>query len=406
MLLVSTCVLTLTHKHDKQIPPVHVNLAEVSVTTARVYSEMLLVSPCVRSSVLTLTHKHDKQISPVHVNLAEVSVTTALVYPEMLLVSPCVRSSVLTLTHKHDKQISPVHVNLAEVSVTTALVYPEMLLVSPCVRSSVLTLTHKHDKQIPPVHVNLAEVSITTALVYPEMLPVSPCVRSSVLTLTHKHDKQIPPVHVNLAEVIALQKPIEAKVWAVPVPVFDCGKEVSEWFNNLLGRPSSTFRLVYYATQQPRLLRSSTNRIYKFTKNDTGALPDETPFNLINEASVDDLNTRLQLTDRVSHRSFRPNFILQGALPYAEDNWKFLKIGNVVFEILKPCTRCVLTTIDPETGVRNPNTEPLETLKSYRQIEDPEVRRSAGNSPRMGLQLTLRSAPGQWVTLDDPIYVA
>ncbi|XP_061721906.1 mitochondrial amidoxime-reducing component 1-like isoform X3 [Cydia pomonella] len=245
-----------------------------------------------------------------------------------------------------------------------------------------------------------------TARAYPEMLLVSPCVRSSVLTLTHKHDKQIPPVHVNLAEVIALQKPIEAKVWAVPVPVFDCGKEVSEWFNNLLGRPSSTFRLVYYATQQPRLLRSSTNRIYKFTKNDTGALPDETPFNLINEASVDDLNTRLQLTDRVSHRSFRPNFILQGALPYAEDNWKFLKIGNVVFEILKPCTRCVLTTIDPETGVRNPNTEPLETLKSYRQIEDPEVRRSAGNSPRMGLQLTLRSAPGQWVTLDDPIYVA
>lgn len=62
------------------------------------------------------------------------------------------------------------------------------------------------------------------------------------------------------------------------------------------------------------------------------------PFNLINEASIDDLNSRL--TDcKVSERNFRPNFVLVGAQPYAEDNWKFVKIGENVFEIIKPCTR-------------------------------------------------------------------
>ena len=78
-----------------------------------------------------------------------------------------------------------------------------------------------------------------------------------------------------------------------------------------------------------------------------GAFPDEVPFNLINLASVEDLNTRLNEC-RVSPRNFRPNFVLAGAKPYDEDNWKYIKVGENIFQIIKPCGRYVLckTTVD------------------------------------------------------------
>lgn len=70
-----------------------------------------------------------------------------------------------------------------------------------------------------------------------------------------------------------------------------------------------------------------------------GALPDETSYNLVNEASIDDLNSRLASDSQVTVRNFRPNFLLSGAQAYDEDKWKFLKIGENVFEIIKPCFR-------------------------------------------------------------------
>ncbi|XP_059053169.1 mitochondrial amidoxime-reducing component 1 isoform X2 [Achroia grisella] len=242
-----------------------------------------------------------------------------------------------------------------------------------------------------------------TARAYPELLLIQPSVKGSVLTLNRAN---MEPISVNLAEVVSLQKPQTATVWGVTVPVFDCGWSVSEWLSRLIDQSTTNFRLVYYAAQSSRDLRvKSINPIFKFGKDDTGALPDEVPFNLINEASVDDLNTRLEET-QVSSRVFRPNFVLSGGKPYDEDNWKFVKIGDNVFEIIKPCTRCIMTTIDPETGIRYPKTEPLETLKTYRQLEDPAARKTAGSSPRMGLQMALRSEPGTLISLNDPIYVA
>lgn len=67
-------------------------------------------------------------------------------------------------------------------------------------------------------------------------------------------------------------------------------------------------------------------------------MPDEVPFNLINEASVDDLNARLNGL-QVTVRNFRPNFVLKGAKAYDEDHWKYVKVGENIFEIVKPCTR-------------------------------------------------------------------
>lgn len=94
-----------------------------------------------------------------------------------------------------------------------------------------------------------------------------------------------------------------------------------------------------------------------------GAYPDATSYTLMNEASIADLNTRLE--EPVTPQHFRPNFVVKGAEVLEEDKWDWVKIGHVVFRNVKPCTRCIFTTVDPDSGVKNAKVEPLKTLKRF-----------------------------------------
>ena len=86
---------------------------------------------------------------------------------------------------------------------------------------------------------------------------------------------------------------------------------------------------------------------------------DGSPVHLINNTSIDDLNSKSD-NEKVTYKNFRPN-ILTSSEPYSEDNWKFIKMNKVELLNIQPCDRCVLTTVNVETGVRGK--EPLETLK-------------------------------------------
>jgi uncharacterized protein YcbX len=67
-------------------------------------------------------------------------------------------------------------------------------------------------------------------------------------------------------------------------------------------------------------------------------------------------------------RRFRPNLVVTGDTPYEEDSWDRIAVGEVEFAVAWSCARCVLTTVDPDTGVKDPAGEPLETLKAYRRV--------------------------------------
>ena len=62
---------------------------------------------------------------------------------------------------------------------------------------------------------------------------------------------------------------------------------------------------------------------------------------------------------------FRPNILLSHTTPHQEDSWHAIRIADVTFEFGFPCSRCVMTTIDPHTGDRG--VEPLKTLATYRR---------------------------------------
>jgi len=95
------------------------------------------------------------------------------------------------------------------------------------------------------------------------------------------------------------------------------------------------------------------------------AFSDGFPLLLISEASLNELNSRLP--ESVAMKRFRPNLVVKDTEPYAEDSWKKIIIGECEFHVVKPCSRCILTTVDPETGEFS-GKEPLRTLATYRKL--------------------------------------
>ena len=114
----------------------------------------------------------------------------------------------------------------------------------------------------------------------------------------------------------------------------------------------------------PEETKRIVNPIYAVNKfKDEVSFADGYPFLLIGENSLNDLNSRLER--KIPMNRFRPNLVFNDSEPFAEDNWKKIKIGNTIFHLVKPCARCVITTIDQATGISD-GKEPLKTLASYR----------------------------------------
>lgn len=95
---------------------------------------------------------------------------------------------------------------------------------------------------------------------------------------------------------------------------------------------------------------------------------DSSPVLVTTTASLKDLSHRMGAD--IPMNRFRPNIVIDHDEPWAEDRWKNIRIGGVKLEIVKPCTRCVVTTIDQETGEKT-GAEPLATLKKFRMIRQP-----------------------------------
>ncbi|ADB39089.1 MOSC domain-containing protein [Spirosoma linguale] len=139
------------------------------------------------------------------------------------------------------------------------------------------------------------------------------------------------------------------------VPALTVSDEADQWFSGVLGKPC---RLVFMPETTHRPVDPAYAR-----QQDAVSFADGYPYLLIGQASLDTLNQRL--ADPVTMQRFRPNIVVSGSLPYEEDAWSHFCIGEISFYGVKPCARCVLTTIDPETG--HTGREPLRTLSTYRQ---------------------------------------
>ncbi|MEY4935111.1 MAG: hypothetical protein RIS64_1470 [Bacteroidota bacterium] len=105
------------------------------------------------------------------------------------------------------------------------------------------------------------------------------------------------------------------------------------------------------------------------TGEDIVSFADGYPILIVGESSLDDLKNRFdnENKENITMRQFRPNIVFSGGQPFEEDTWNHFRIGDIHFQGVKPCARCVLTTIDPDTGIVASDKEPLATLSTYRK---------------------------------------
>lgn len=154
-------------------------------------------------------------------------------------------------------------------------------------------------------------------------------------------------------------EPIEVTVWRSTVNAAHAGSDADTWLSQALDMPC---RLVYLSDPDARPVDPAYAH-----PHDRVSFADGFPVLLTSDISLGDLNQRL--SQPVAMRRFRPNLVIAGAEPWAEDRWRRIKIGGVIFRLPKPCSRCSVTSVDQDTGERPLPREPLRTLATFRRTQ-------------------------------------
>lgn len=148
---------------------------------------------------------------------------------------------------------------------------------------------------------------------------------------------------------------IPVQVWDDEVKANLADTEASEYLSNYLGQACRLVYFPYRSERQIDLRYAEAGKVTSFT--------DGYPLMILSQASLDDLNQKLKTP--LPMNRFRPNLVVEGSEAFAEDQWKEIQIGDIRFSVVKPCARCIITTIDQRTGEKGK--EPLATLATYRK---------------------------------------
>ena len=151
----------------------------------------------------------------------------------------------------------------------------------------------------------------------------------------------------------ALRRDVE--IWDATVSALDAGNESAAWLSARLDRP---VRLVYMHETSTRAVDPA------FAPGHEVSFADGYPVLVVGTAS---LNRLQQETGPLPMSRFRPNVVLETTVPWIEDSWKRIQVGTTTLRLVKPCARCVVTTIDQLTGEQG--REPLTSLARIRKQE-------------------------------------
>lgn len=194
-----------------------------------------------------------------------------------------------------------------------------------------------------------------TARQFPQMVLFTPALLPDGLFLSAPDGQQ---AMVRYADFADNAQPTE--VWGTHFTARIAPDNINHWLSQYFNRPV-----------QLRWVGDDPSRRVKRHPEIPLGFADGYPYLLINEASFQLLRQRCNAGIKLIQ--FRPNIVVTGAEAFAEDTWQTLRIGEVTFDVVKPCSRCVLTTVSTERGRKHPAGEPLATLQSFRTAENGDV---------------------------------
>lgn len=188
----------------------------------------------------------------------------------------------------------------------------------------------------------------------PRMALLQPEIRASDLLVRHR---QFPDQSVTLPWLPGPECPrMTVQIWEDTVEAAVYPSTINDWFSRQLDRS-------VYLVALPDDSHRPVDPAYAETTDEV-SFADGFPYLIATEASLADLNRRLKTP--VPMLRFRPNIVLSGPwAPWDEDHWLGFRLGRHSFRSTKPCGRCEVVTIDPQTAVRSG--EPLRTLSGFRQ---------------------------------------
>lgn len=172
------------------------------------------------------------------------------------------------------------------------------------------------------------------------------------IVLSHRDGGALPVARPDGARPLAVQ------VWGDPVAAHDAGDAAAQWLTDRIGR---AVRLVHMPDAAVRPVDPDFARA-----GDHVSFADGFPLLVATVESLDALNRALR--SPIPMARFRPNLVIAGAVPFAEDGWRVLRVGDVTLRLAKPCTRCVVTTQDVDSGAVPDPLEPLRTLKAMGRV--------------------------------------
>ncbi len=166
-----------------------------------------------------------------------------------------------------------------------------------------------------------------------------------------------------MSDLLLPLKPVDgdlivSTIWQDQCAARSVSPEADRWLSHFLKQDC---RLVYQSDDSVRAVDPDYGR-----PGDRAAFSDGFPFLIISENSLVSLNAEMQLNLPMTR--FRPNLVISGCPAYAEDSWREIRIGSIDFRLPKPCSRCAIPTIDPETA--QTGKEPLRTLNRIRKWQN------------------------------------
>jgi len=200
------------------------------------------------------------------------------------------------------------------------------------------------------------EGNFLTQREYPKLALVAPLINEELLTL---RAPKMTPLDLPLRTSGSAQ---QVAVWRDHCQAVDQGIGAANWLSDYLG---TAVRLVHMHDNFTR----AVDPRYRQRPQDETSFADGYPFLLISDASLAALNQRLATP--LPMNRFRPNLVVTGCAPFAEDEWRQIQIGALIFDVVKPCARCTITTIDQQSALVGK--EPLATLATFRRTADGKV---------------------------------
>ena len=187
---------------------------------------------------------------------------------------------------------------------------------------------------------------------FPELCLFTITLSETYFTVTFKDDE------INIPFAAENASTIEATIWDDTVRVIAANWFTNKWFSNKLYKE---VKLVYQPLDSLRTIDAKSAN-----KDEVVSLADGYPILVIGEPALNLLNEKVGFTIPVNQ--FRPNILFTGGESNDEDFWKCFIINKLLFKGVKPCARCVITTINQQSGEKS--LEPLRTLSTYRKVDN------------------------------------